>query len=87
MPPHLRALALAEASQGKFDQAVQIEQQAIVAAWMAPPAEVSAMQAELDAYNKHEVPRPAWPLGDPLLSPPPFDPVAPFRDYPTSVPY
>jgi len=87
MPPHLRALALAEASQGKFDQAVQIQQEVIAAAWTAPPGEASAMEAELDAYKKHEVPTPAWPPGDALLSPPPFDPIAPFRDYPASVPY
>lgn len=87
MPPHLRALALAEASQGKFDQAVQIQQEVIAAAWTAPPGEASAMEAELDAYKKQEVPTPAWPPGDALLSPPPFDPIAPFRDYPASVPY
>jgi tetratricopeptide (TPR) repeat protein len=87
IPPHLRALALARAAEGHFDQAVQTQQQAIAAAWTAPPGEASAMQAELDAYKNHEVPAPAWPPGDALLSPPPFDPIAPFRDYPASVPY
>ncbi len=88
MPPHLRALALAQAAMGDFSKAVQTQQEAIAAAaWMAPPEEIATMNAELKAYGKREVPAPAWPLRDVLLSPPPFDPVAPFRDYPASVPY
>jgi hypothetical protein len=58
-----------------------------MAAWMAPPAEQELMRAELKAYEAGELPQPAWPEGDPLLSPPPFEPVAPFRDYPAAVPY
>jgi hypothetical protein len=58
-----------------------------MAAWMAPPAEVTVMNNELATYKKGEIPAVAWPEGDPLLSPPPFDPVAPFRDYPAAVPY
>lgn len=87
IPPHLRALALAQAAEGRFDQAVQTQQQAMAEAWSAPPGEAAVMQAELDAYQRHQVPAVAWPGGDVLLSPPPFDPVAPFRDYPASVPY
>jgi tetratricopeptide (TPR) repeat protein len=88
IPPHLRVLALAQAANGDFKEAAQTQQQAIAtAAWMAPPEEVSTMTVELEAYNKGKMPTPAWPPADPLLSPPPFDPVAPFRDYPASVPY
>jgi tetratricopeptide (TPR) repeat protein len=88
IPPHQRALALAQAATGRFDEAVRIQRQAItMAAWMAPPSERAVMQAELDAYERGALPEPVWPEGDPLLSPPPFDPVAPFRDYPVSVPY
>jgi len=88
IPPHQRALALAQAASGDFEQAAQTQKQTLaMAAWMAPPGEQAVMRAELEAFEKGELPDPAWPEGDPLLSPPPFDPVAPFRDYPAAVPY
>lgn len=88
IPPHQRALALAQASSGRFDEAARAQTQTLaVAAWMAPPAEQALMRQELEAYERGELPAPAWPEGDPLLSPPPFDPTAPFRDYPAAVPY
>jgi hypothetical protein len=88
IPPHQRALALAQAASGDFDQAAQTQKQTLaMAAWMAPPGEQTVIRAELEAFEKGELPQPAWPEGDPLLSPPPFDPVAPFRDYPAAVPY
>lgn len=87
IPPHQRALALSLAASGRFEQAAQTEQQAIaMAAWMAPPAALETMKQELAGYEKGELPA-AWSEGDILLSPPPFDPVAPFRDYPAAVPY
>jgi len=87
IPPHQRAVALAEASAGNFDRA-----QAAVAGlidmvgWMAPAGELDVMQQELAAYRDQRLP-PPWPIGDPLLSPPPFDPLRPFRDYPATAPY
>jgi hypothetical protein len=88
IPPHQRALALAQAATGHFEQAIQSQDQAIaMAAWMAPPAELEGMRAELANYRDQKIPSDPWPVGDLLLSPPPFDPVAPFRDYPASVPY
>jgi tetratricopeptide (TPR) repeat protein len=87
IPPHHRSLALAQAARGDFEGAVQTQRQAMLAAWMAPPAEQEAMQGELASYEKAELPSDPWPTGDLLLSPPPFDPVAPFRDYPAAVPY
>jgi len=89
IPPHQRALALAQAASGQFQEAVRTQQQAIaMAAWvMAPPAELEAMNRELTSYVEGEMPAEPWPEGDTLLSPPPFDPVAPFRDYPAAVPY
>jgi len=87
IPPHQRLLALALAANGQFDRAAQTQRQAIaMAAWMAPPVELEAMQQELAGYEAGEMPA-AWPQGDMMLSPPPFDPVAPFRDYPAAVPY
>jgi len=50
-------------------------------------AEILERLTDLSAYERNELPQPAWPEGDPLFSPPPFDPVAPFRDYPAAVPY
>jgi tetratricopeptide (TPR) repeat protein len=88
IPPHRRALALAWAASGQFEEAVRTQQPAMaMAAWMAPTAELAAMKEELASYERGEIPAQAWPEGDPLLSPPPFDPVAPFRDYPAAVPY
>jgi len=88
IPPHQRALALARAATGDFEEAARTQRQTLaLAAWMAPAEERALMQAELSAYEGGKLPEPAWPEGDPLLSPPPFDPVAPFRDYPAAVPY
>lgn len=88
IPPHQRALALAQAASGQFEQATRTQQQAIaMAAWMALPTELETMNRELASYNKGKKPPAAWPEGDPLLSPPPFDPLVPFRDYPAAVPY
>lgn len=88
IPPHQRLLALAQAAKGRFDEAAETQKQAItVAAWMVPARKQAQMQAELADYEQNRLPRPAWPEGDPLLDPPPFDPLAPFRDYPAAVPY
>ena len=88
IPPHQRALALALASNSRFEEAALVQQQAIaLASWMVPPSEQEAMKRELASYEKGKLPSNPWPAGDPLLSPPPFDPVAPFRDYPAAVPY
>ena len=88
IPPHQRLLALAQAANEHFSEAVKTQKRAMaMATWMAAPREQERIQAELAAYERNELPQPAWPEGDPLLSPPPFDPVAPFRDYPAAVPY
>jgi hypothetical protein len=42
---------------------------------------------EMEAYREARVPADPWPDGDPFLSPPPFDPLAAFRDYPAAIPY
>jgi tetratricopeptide (TPR) repeat protein len=88
IPPHLRLLALTQAAGGRFDEAIETQKQAIaMSAWTTAPQEQARMHAELQAYQRSELPQPAWPPDDPLLSPPLFDPVAPFRDYPAAVPY
>ena len=88
IPPNQRALALAQAATGDFQQAVRTQRQTLAAAsWMAAQREQDLMQEELAAYEQGRLPGNPWPPGDPSLSPPPFDPVAPFRDYPAAVPY
>jgi tetratricopeptide (TPR) repeat protein len=88
IPPHLRALALAQAAAGQHEKAAQTQRQAIaMALWMAPPDELAIMSAEAHAYGSSQLPAEPWPEGDPLFSPPPFDPLAPFKDYPAAVPY
>jgi tetratricopeptide (TPR) repeat protein len=87
IPPHQRAVALAAASSGDFDKAATTLKGLIDnLGWMAPPAELDVMEAELAAYRDATLP-PPWPIGDQLLSPPPFDPLRPFRDYPATAPY
>lgn len=88
IPPHQRALALAQAGAGHFEKAAETQRQALaMASWMALPTELEIMKEELAAYENGLVGTRAWPAADPLLVPPPFDPVAAFRDYPAAVPY
>jgi len=87
MPPHERAVILAQAAAGEHAQAAAAQRRLIdTVGWMTPPLELAAMQAELDAYEDGRLP-PAWPDGDALLSPPPLMPDGPFRDYPATQPY
>ena len=92
IPPHQGLLALAQAAAGRFDDAIETERGLLaVPDWMLPPpardqAREQARRA-LEAYTAGELPRPAWPADDPLLSPPPFDAARVFRDYPAIKPY
>jgi tetratricopeptide (TPR) repeat protein len=87
IPPHLRLQSLALATAGDFAQAAELQRRVIAAAWTASAAELEVMRSELAAFERRELPPDPWPEGDGLLSPPPFDPVAPFRDYPAATPY
>jgi tetratricopeptide (TPR) repeat protein len=88
IPPHQRLQALALAAAGDYEQAAGLQRRIIAgAAWTAPQAEREALERELAAYEGDRLPDEPWLPGDPLLSPPPFDPVAPFRDYPAAIPY
>jgi tetratricopeptide (TPR) repeat protein len=87
MPPHERVVILAQAAGGDPEQAAKEQRRLIdTVGWMAPPADLAAMQAELDAYDRGELPA-AWLEGDAMLSPPPLMPEGPFRDYPATRPY
>jgi len=88
VPPHQRLQALALAAAGDFAQAAQLQQRIIaMSAWASSRQEQEIMQWELTAYESEALPPDPWPLGDVPLSSPPFDPIAPFRDYPAAVPY
>jgi hypothetical protein len=86
--PHQRLQTVALAAAGDFAQAAQIQQQLVaMSAWTASPEERKILQQEMEAFESGRLPAEPWPKGDVLLSPPPFDPIAPFRDYPAAVPY
>jgi tetratricopeptide (TPR) repeat protein len=87
MPPHERAVILAQAAAGDHAEAAGAQRRLIdTVGWMTPPQELGAMKVELEAYEQGRLP-PAWPDGDTLLSPPPLMPEGPFRDYPATQPY
>jgi tetratricopeptide (TPR) repeat protein len=88
-PPNIEALALAAACDGQYQQAAGLQQQVIdMVNWMAPEEKIQALKKTLAAYEKGVMPQqPIWPDDDPLLSPPPLNPVEPFRDYPAAVPF
>jgi tetratricopeptide (TPR) repeat protein len=88
IPPYLRALALAHMATGDAEQAIETLQPLVAfAAWSLPPGERAVLMDEVEAYGEGRVPNDPWPEGDPFLAPPPFDPLAAFRDYPAAVPY
>lgn len=88
-PPNIQALALAAAADGQFEQAAGLQQQVLdMLGWMGGEQQLQTLRDTLAAYQDGLMPQqPVWPLDDPLLSPPPFDPMEPFRDYPSPVPY
>jgi hypothetical protein len=53
---------------------------------MLPPPEADLVRAELTAYGDGRLPV-AWPEGDSLLMPPPFNAGQIMRDYPSIRPY
>lgn len=88
IPPHLRALALAQAASGQFDAAILTQGDVLaLLSWGTPIGEQAIAEAELASYRAGELPPDYWPPADPLLGPPPFDPIAVFRDYPAVAPY
>ncbi len=86
MPPNQRALALARAAGGDFDGATALLEPLQAAAWMLPPPEAGLVEVELAAYAGGSLPA-AWPQGDALLGPPPFNATQIMRDYPAIRPY
>jgi tetratricopeptide (TPR) repeat protein len=88
-PANIAVLALAAAADGQFDQAARLQQQLIdMLGWMSAAQQLEFAQQTLASYKKGVMPQqPVWPVDDPELSPVPLNPVEPFRDYPTPVPF
>lgn len=87
IPPHLEALAYAEAASGNFTHALEIQNQLVMMAWMAPASVQEGLQKVLEDYEQERVPRDFWAPDDPLLTPPPVDATMVFREYPSPVPF
>lgn len=86
-PPLQRARTLALAGEGRFQDAAALTHEMLAAAlWGAPGPVIDLVQADLDAFERGALPDP-WPPDDPMLSPPPLDVAAVFRDYPAVSPY
>jgi tetratricopeptide (TPR) repeat protein len=88
IPPHQRLLAIADAASGHPERAAEAMASMVeTIGWMLPPSEKAVIADELKALRNGRVPQPAWPEGDPLLSPPPFDAKRLMRDYPATKPF
>ncbi len=87
VPPHLEALALAEAGRGEFERARTLMTQVQMAALWQDAAQQARISGAITRLAAGKLPQPAWQPGDPLLEPPPFDALRSFRDYPAAVPY
>jgi tetratricopeptide (TPR) repeat protein len=87
-PAQTRVLALSQAASGNLKGATATLDQAITlfGGWL-PSGLRAILEREIEAYRAGRLPDQPWPQGDPLLAPPPFDPIGPFRDYPAAVPY
>ena len=87
IPPHLEALAYAEAASGNFAEALDIQKQLVTMAWMAPVSIQQGLQEVVEDYEQERLPSEFWPPDDPLLTPPPVDARMVFREYPSPVPF
>jgi len=86
MPEYNEVMALCAASEGQFEQATELQQQAIAGAlWMG--RNIERMAKDLKAYENEKQADEVWPEDDPALSPPPPDPEPSIKNYPVSVPY
>ncbi len=88
IPPHLEVLALAQAADGQYEQAVALQEQLLFgAAWMGPGTNLERLQRTLDLFREQRLPGEPWPEDDPMLMPPHTDARLVFREYPAAVPY
>jgi len=87
IPPHLEALAYAEAASGNFAEALGIQKQLVGMAWMAPVSVQQGLQEVVEDYEQERLPVEFWPPDDPILTPPPVDAGMVLREYPSPVPF
>ena len=81
-------LAMAYAELGRFDDAREMQQQAMGIAMFSGRIDLMPrLQSALDRYQENETFRIPFATDDPMLRPIPVDPTLPFRDYPASNPY
>lgn len=81
-------LAMAYAELGRFDDAREMQQQAMGIAMFSGRVDlVPRLKSALDRYQDNETFRIPFAADDPMLRPIPVDPALPFRDYPASNPY
>lgn len=86
VPEYNEVMALSFASEGHFEQAVALQQQAIAdALWRG--RDIKRMAKDLRAYEDKKQVDEVWPADDPSLSPPLPDPEPSIKNYPVSVPY
>ena len=77
-------LAMAYAEVGRFDDAVALQRNAIVATTAAGAFfYLPRLENNLALYQNGRPCRNPWSEGDPVFLPPEFDAYRPFRDYPT----
>ena len=87
-PPHMEALALAQAANGDFEQAIALQSQLLAAAlWAGQVTDQQRLQVALEGFESQKLPDEPWPEDDRLLSPMPIDAQSVFREYPSPVPY
>lgn len=86
-PPHVALQALVAAALGHFEQAVELQQQALPALLWTPGGAAEEARAALAAYGDERLPDGPW-FEDPLmLGPPVTDVGLMMREYPSPVPY
>jgi len=87
-PPNLESMALAKAAAGQSAEAADGFGRLIeMARWSGQWDQIERLSEAQKLAADGQVPRPAWPEGDPMFQPMPVDPVASFTYYPASRAY
>ncbi len=87
IPPHLEVLALANAANGRFEQAAAILDEVLIQIVWSMPGESARLGEDQLAYQSGKLPAADARQGWPKIQPPVFDAQGPFRNYPAAKPY
>ena len=88
IPPHTELLALALAESGEFAQALDLQEGLVQMARMTGALlQAASLEQVAEGYRAGRLPEPAWPLQDPMFTPPPLDAELVMRNYPAGQPY